>query len=138
MHRSDFQKLAAIRVLDAKALYAAGQFQGAYYIAGYAIECALKACLCRQFKLHDLPDRKLVLDAYTHDLVDLVRLAGLKQVLDVNIRAHSAFGANWAVVKDWSEQERYKSGRNQLEASDFISAVTARKQGVLAWLKQHW
>lgn len=138
MHRTDFRALAMMRVADAKALLAAGQFQGSYYVAGYAIECALKACLCKQFKLHDFPDRKLVQDSYTHDLDNLVRLAGLRAALTAQIQAQPAFGANWAVVKDWSEQERYQTTRSQTEASDYISAVTARKHGVLAWLKQHW
>ncbi len=138
MHRSDFQRLATTRVTDAKALLAAGQHQGAYYIAGYAIECALKACLCKQFKLYDFPDKRLVTDSYTHNLDDLVRLAGLRPALAANIQAHAAFESNWAVVKDWSEHERYNTTRTQLEARDYLSAVIARKQGVLAWLKQHW
>jgi hypothetical protein len=80
-----------MRVADAKALLAAGQFQGSYYVAGYAIECALKACLCKQFKLHDFPDRKLVQDSYTHDLDNLVRLAGLRAALTAQIQAQPAF-----------------------------------------------
>jgi HEPN domain-containing protein len=45
MNRFDSQKLASLRLREAKALLAAGFPEGAYYLAGYAVECALKACL---------------------------------------------------------------------------------------------
>jgi hypothetical protein len=45
VNRSDFQKLAMDRIADAKALLAAKRWAGAYYLAGYAVECALKACV---------------------------------------------------------------------------------------------
>jgi hypothetical protein len=40
--RADFQKLADMRIKEAGILLAAGEFDGAYYLAGYAVECALK------------------------------------------------------------------------------------------------
>ena len=39
MNRSDLQKIADIRVADAKLLLDAGRFEGAYYLIGYAVEC---------------------------------------------------------------------------------------------------
>jgi hypothetical protein len=42
VNRVDFQDLARIRLREAKALFDAGEFHGAYYLAGYSIECALK------------------------------------------------------------------------------------------------
>jgi hypothetical protein len=41
--RADFQHLARARVKEAEILINAGEFDGAYYLAGYALECALKA-----------------------------------------------------------------------------------------------
>ncbi len=43
MNRAELQRLAKDRLLDAKALFAARRWSGAYYLAGYAVECALKA-----------------------------------------------------------------------------------------------
>ena len=45
MTRADFQKLANERVADARALLAARRWGGAYYLAGYAVECGLKSCV---------------------------------------------------------------------------------------------
>lgn len=47
MNRSDFQDLAQIRLAEAAALLQAERFDGAYYLAGYAVECALKACIAK-------------------------------------------------------------------------------------------
>jgi hypothetical protein len=48
MNRVDFQNLATERLSDAEALIAGGRFDCAYYVAGYAVECALKACILFQ------------------------------------------------------------------------------------------
>lgn len=47
MFRKDFQDLAMVRVREAEMLLAAGLFDGAYYLAGLAVECALKACIAK-------------------------------------------------------------------------------------------
>jgi HEPN domain-containing protein len=47
MNRTDFQELAEERLEDARPLLDAGRFSGAYYLAGYAVECALQACIAR-------------------------------------------------------------------------------------------
>lgn len=40
MNRSDFQQLPEIRLRESQALLDASCFDGAYYLAGYAVECA--------------------------------------------------------------------------------------------------
>jgi HEPN domain-containing protein len=47
MNRADLQSLSNLRLADARALLSAGRFAAAYYLAGYAVECALKACIAR-------------------------------------------------------------------------------------------
>jgi HEPN domain-containing protein len=45
MNRTDLQILAEDRLKDAEVLLANGRFGAAYYLAGYAVECGLKACV---------------------------------------------------------------------------------------------
>jgi hypothetical protein len=45
MNRAQLRQLAEDRVLDAACLLAGGRWAGAYYLAGYAVECGLKACI---------------------------------------------------------------------------------------------
>lgn len=47
MNRSDFQKLTELRLTEANALLGAKCYEGAYYLTGYAVECALKACIAQ-------------------------------------------------------------------------------------------
>jgi hypothetical protein len=47
MLRSEFQQLSVVRIRDAAALLAAGQFDGSYYLGGFAVEAALKGCIAK-------------------------------------------------------------------------------------------
>ena len=80
MTRAEFQKLAEVRVTEASALLAAGLWDGAYYLAGYAIECALKACILAQLEKAGaaviFEDKKFSEKCWTHKLDDLLKLLG--------------------------------------------------------------
>ncbi len=41
MNRAQLQELTKLRVEEAKILYENNCFNGAYYLLGYAVECAL-------------------------------------------------------------------------------------------------
>ena len=123
---------------EARVLLQNGFYSGAYYLVGYAVECALKACIAKQIRRYDFPDRKLVNDSYTHDLERLLGVSGLKEELDSESAGNPVLEENWTIVKDWSEQSRYRSSIPENEARDLFSAVTARRNGVLSWLKRLW
>ena len=86
-----------------------GSFAGAYYLLGYAVECALKACIAKQIKRYDFPDLTLVRDSHTHNLERLLNLSGLRNDLQREFQTHPNLEVNWTTVKDWSEQARYNS-----------------------------
>jgi HEPN domain-containing protein len=138
MNRHDFQVLATQRVREAKVLLDNQCFPGAYYLLGYAVECALKACIARQTNRFDFPDRKTVNDSYTHDLEKLLSVSGLKVEHDNEVKSNPQFADNWAITKDWSEEARYSVDISRAEAENLYYAVTARGNGVLAWLKKWW
>jgi hypothetical protein len=138
MNRSDLQTLADIRAKESKVLLDNGCPHGSYYLAGYAVECALKACVAKLVNRFDFPDKNLANKAFTHDLLVLVQLAGLKAALDAEAASSSPFELNWAVVKDWSEQKRYESVISLVEAQDMYSAVMDSRNGILLWLKKYW
>jgi HEPN domain-containing protein len=77
MNRTDLQDVAMRRLRAAESLLNDQHWDSAYYLAGYAVECGLKACIAKQFREHDFPDKKTVNESYTHDLTKLVNLAGL-------------------------------------------------------------
>ena len=108
INKLNLKNLAAIRIKEAEILLTANCYHGAYYLAGYALECILKACIAKQVKEFDFPDKKLANDSYTHDLANLVITAGLKQKLTEQEKQNEEFKLNWAVVIEWSEESRYK------------------------------
>jgi HEPN domain-containing protein len=138
MNRFDLQKMAEERVADAAALLAAERFQAAYYLCGYAIECALKACIARKTREFEFPDRKLANDSHVHDLTKLLRVAGIDGILQGEEGRNHDFATNWAIVKDWSEASRYNAAITPAQASAFFLAVRDESNGVLSWLKQQW
>ena len=78
MNRLDFQRLSKIRLREAKALLDRRGYDGAYYLGGYAVECALKACIARKTKRYEFPDKKVMERIYSHKLTELLEVAGLR------------------------------------------------------------
>ncbi len=138
MNRYDFQKVAQLRTREAKLLLNNGYFSGAYYLVGYSVECALKACIAKQFKRYDFPDKKLINDSYSHNLERLLGVAGLKNELEKENKKNPNFELNWATVKDWKSQYRYDNNISEKRARDLYSACTDRKNGIFSWLKKWW
>ena len=117
---------------EAKVLLDQGFYDGAYYLLGYAVECALKSCIAKQFREYDFPDKKIVLDSHTHEFSKLLGVSGLKSEFEKQIRINPELDSNWAIVKDWSEQMRYQYGVNKIKANDFYNAVTEKVTGILS------
>jgi len=136
MNRNDFQQLADIRAKEAKVLLDNQCFDGAYYLLGYAVECALKSCISKQFKEHDFPELQTVRDSYTHSLQKLLRVAVLEQNMQNDWQTQSRLQSNWAIVTRWSEQTRYQHHITQATAQVLYEAVTENQTGVLSWLKK--
>ena len=128
--------MALTRLKEVEVLLNNRQYSGAYYLSGYIVECALKACIAKQTNKFDFPDKKTVIDSYTHDLEKLVKVAKLDAELKSLLRDPN-FSPRWALVKDWSEESRYEKHSKQ-KALDIYSAITDPNHGVLQWLQQHW
>jgi hypothetical protein len=110
---------------------------GAYYLAGYAVERGLKACIAKETKRYEFPDKKRVDSSYKHDLEELIKVAGLERILAERCKSIPEFRINWEAVRSWSEQSRYQ--RHQpLKADQLITAVSDSRNGVIRWIKVHW
>jgi hypothetical protein len=137
MNKTEFETLAEIRIQEARVLFEAGCWHGAYYLAGYALECTLKACIAKQVKAFDFPDKQLALDSYTHNLATLVKTAKLNQKLTEKESQDTNFRLNWATVRVWSEESRYDTTIEEPQARNLINGITDTDSGVLAWLKHY-
>lgn len=137
MNRADLRELATTRLEDARTLLRNERFAGAYYLAGYAIECALKACIAKRTREHDFPDKNTVTQSWTHDLEKLVKTAQMELALKERAGSDETFARCWNEVKEWSEDSRYDPVA-PLKAQALLRAIEEPGHGVFPWLREYW
>jgi HEPN domain-containing protein len=136
VNRADFQQLADVRIAEAKVLLDQGMYDGAYYLAGYAVECALKACIAKRTHQDDFPPKNSN-SLYTHNIRSLINSADLAGDRDNAAAADADLSANWAVVFNWNEESRY-ARKTEPDARALYDAITYPPHGVLPWIKERW
>jgi hypothetical protein len=137
LKRKQLIRLARIRIKEAQVLFAKQCYDGAYYLAGYAVECGLKACIAKKTQRHDFPDKKIVTESHVHDLAKLVAVADLKTDLETQRTADPQFARYWALVSNWNEASRYQRTR-RATARALLEAIDEPNHGVLQWIEHHW
>ena len=151
LNQADLRRLAQERIQDASALLAGGRWSFAYYVAGYAVECALKSCILSQM-IHTgwIFESKVKIDqVLTHDFAELVELAGLKTQLNVRLAASAAaataaggpaggiFVGYWGTVLQWDVASRYQT-KTEAEAREIYEAITHAPDGIMQWIQNFW
>jgi HEPN domain-containing protein len=131
--------LADIRLAEATALLAAGFWDGAYYLAGYAVECGLKACIMAYVERTGaiFEDKKFSEKCWTHDFNALVDVAKLKSARDAEAAADPQFKRCWETTEAWSEAKRYTRNA-EADARALVAAIGDATHGVLSWIKRHY
>jgi HEPN domain-containing protein len=84
--------MAEERVRDAAALLSTRRWSAAYYLGGYAVECGLKACVVAYVKRNAdviFRERRYSEKCWTHDIEELVQLAGLSPERDADASLNS-------------------------------------------------
>jgi len=137
LNRELLRQLSEQHLADAQVLLEQRRWPGAYYLAGYSVECALKACIAKLTKVHDFPHKDSP-QAFTHRLDILVGLAELEQARIDKAKSSLDFKLNWAVILEWSEESRYDLSAGDREARNLIHAISDNQEGVLPWIKLHW
>ena len=67
-NRRDFQRLARLRLRDARVLMRNGNSEAAYYLIGLAVECAVKACIAKNTRRYDFPRTRTPSRKSTHTI----------------------------------------------------------------------
>ena len=140
MNKSELQQLVDDRVIDAQALLDAKRWSAAYYLAGYAAECALKACVLSYVEENSdviFREKRYSDRCWTHDLESLLDLANLKAARDSESATNTQFGENWLTATDWNPESRYRA-TSEAKAKELFDAITNSTRGVLQWIKAHW
>jgi len=144
VNQAELQALAEARVQDAKALIDGGRADLGYYIAGYAVECALKSCtLARMIHTGWIyrEDVKKIDECRVHDFKKLVQIAGLTDALNARLKesaaARDGFVENWDTVNEWDVASRYVLNQPK-DAKKLYAAITDEPHGVLRWIRNYW
>jgi len=137
MTKADLERLALLRLDDALLLIEENRYSAAYYLVGYAVELALKACIAKLVQPNTIPDKAFINATYLHNLDSLLNTAGLKPAFDEDLKTDPQLAAYWAIANNWSEESRYAFW-DPFAAASLIRAVHEPNHGVFQWVKKHW
>jgi HEPN domain-containing protein len=139
VNQADLQSQAQERILDADALIKGGRWSFAFYVAGYAVECALKSCLLARMIYTGwvFQEKAKIIECLTHNFGELIKLSGLKDELDARLAANPAFVGNWAIITQWKVTDRYGQ-KTEADAKALYAAITDEPDGVLKWIMNYW
>jgi HEPN domain-containing protein len=138
VNRNDFQELAELHLQHAKALLDVQLYSGAYYMCGYTVECALKACICKRTEEFDFyVHPEIARQVWSHKFRNLIEVAGLEEEVLAARQRDIALDVKWGEAENWSEGSRYER-RGQKEAEALFSAVSDPTHGVLACIRRFW
>ncbi len=132
--------MAEVRLREAEALFAAGLYDGSFYLCGYVVELALKACICKSLALAEYPDGEAgVRQVFkTHDFWVLALFAGLRLPIEEKQSVSAEFAGNWSIVTGWQLDDRYAIRKSRQNAQAMLEVLRSDPEGVLPWLSQRW
>lgn len=103
----DLEVLVKERLEDARILFDAKRYDGAYYLCGYVAEIGLKIRICRTLGWQGYPHTKNEFDGFasfkTHNLEVLSRLSGVEE------KIKSQLIIEWSIIKLWVPEVRYST-----------------------------
>lgn len=138
--RIELKRLCILRLKEVKVLYDKKLYDGASYLAGYVIELALKARICKILDSDYIVSGNLGRAFKTHNLEELLLLSGLSNKFSLEMSENRDLQVNWSVVLSWNESFRYlpvgSSSKSDIE--DLINAIEDPENGVLTWIKKRW
>lgn len=135
---TDIRQLADLRIEEAENLNQVGYPDGAFYLAGYAVELYLKAKICENLNLPTFytqyaPRTDLSKTFLIHNLDRLILLSGLLPKFETEKINDPIFRVHWLKIELWSEKSRYDLQGVHLarETTEFIESVKIITQ----WIK---
>lgn len=123
---NDLKQTARSRLADARVLHRAGQYDGAMYLCGYAVEISLKERICRTLRWTGFPETdaefKNLSFLKVHNFDLLLKLTGREAV----VKTRPSLMAAWSTVAQvWKPEARYRRTGTATEAqtSEMIGAA---------------
>jgi len=139
-NHQQLREISKARLRTAEILLDNFDFDGAVYIMGYALECALKAVICKNLNLLNYPDKgsKDIENIFkTHKFDILLILSGMEN--DFSLKSPKKRYENWSELTKWTTDIRYEpvGTRTATEAKRMYNALVEKPHGVITWIKRH-
>ena len=135
--RDELRANAQAKLDDARLLLDNKRYSNAYYLAGYAVELGLKACIAAQIPAETIPDKAFIKGILNHQFGGRLGSQGWR-VCSMRRRTSTH---NSPQIGRWSQNGsrtlRYES-KDVTSASLLVHAIADPKSGVLEWIKTHW
>lgn len=138
-----------MRLEESKCLAANGFYDGAFYLAGYSIELALKAKICERYNIPNLFSENISVtsDSFkglsdlrkflkTHNVNLLLVLVGLNVKFDTDKATNKELAnANSLLLNCWDENARYKPcGHKDPKDVQKLITLLSSNNGLLQWI----
>ncbi|MFC0185846.1 HEPN domain-containing protein [Pseudarcicella hirudinis] len=148
---TEIKKIAKQRLQEAKILYMNGMCDGAFYLAGYSVELALKAKICERLGIPNLFDEtdsnansikgigEIRKTLKTHNLFILLIFSGLKVKFDNDKATNKDLAkANSLLFNAWDENARYKPCGHMLDQDvKKLMILLLDASGIITWIEQN-
>lgn len=134
-NKVEWQELSECRLRDAEVLLENKRYAAAYYLAGYGVECALKARVASLMREGDFPPKPKFVreELYTHSLVKLLVASDLLPVFEEKFKSNPSFEDQWKAVQDWSEESRYED-HDERTATEILNSA----KEVVKCIERYW
>lgn len=140
----DLKLITSKRLKTTQILLKAKDWEGAAYMMGYVLECALKAACCKSLHLNNYPDvhgnkssERITKFFYTHEFDALLVISGLNDLFSFGTKGFSSWsGFTQEYPGGWTEM-RYTVNTNWTETKVKLlySYLADEKNGILSIIK---
>ena len=142
----ELKEIALARLKTSQILINANDWDGAGYMLGYVLECALKAVICKTLKLLDYPQytKNEKTDAYfmTHKFDQLLIASGMDYIFSSRGPADAfkywstfteEYPGDWPTMRyDRQRQKQF----DEIKVQKLYNVLTEKKRGILAIIEQ--
>ena len=145
---AELRKITKARLKSARLLIISEDWHGAAYLMGYALECALKAVICKRLNLINYPDntsQKHIQGFFlTHEFNSLLIVSGLENIFSLRgpeelFQSWSKFTKEYPGAK-WTEMRYDSVNWDEKKIKVLYEALVDPNKGLISYIikKKKW